>query len=287
MSTGHLPPPPPPSQPATHQPAPAASGVDLRSVLDTPRVPFWRLLLVELRKSYDTRAGFWLLAAIGILVALVEGFVFVLTLVYEESILFEDFAFIAGGITSLLLPVLAIMLVTGEWSQRSAMVTFALEPRRSRVIGAKFVAAMVYVVATLVAMLAIALVLTTVCELVQPDQTYWQFDLGEFLAFGLGQAITMTIGFAFACLLLNTPAAIVLFFLYWYLLPVVLGAIGMIREGVGDALEWINLQIAIGPLTEGTLDSGEEWGKLIVSAVVWIGLPLGLGLLRILRAEVK
>ena len=35
----------------------------------TRPIPFWRLVLVELRKSYDTRAGFWLLATIGIIVA--------------------------------------------------------------------------------------------------------------------------------------------------------------------------------------------------------------------------
>ncbi len=32
------------------------------------RTPFHRLVRVELRKSYDTRAGFWLLAVIGLVV---------------------------------------------------------------------------------------------------------------------------------------------------------------------------------------------------------------------------
>ena len=41
----------------------------------------------------------------------------------------------------ILLPVLGILLVTSEWSQRTAMVTFTLEPSRSRVIAAKFVVA--------------------------------------------------------------------------------------------------------------------------------------------------
>ena len=42
--------------------------------------------------------------------------------------------------TGLLLPVLGIMLVTGEWGQRTGMVTFTLEPSRSRVVLAKLVA---------------------------------------------------------------------------------------------------------------------------------------------------
>lgn len=250
-------------------------------------VPMWRLVLVELRKSWDTRAGLWLLIAIGILVGLVEGFVFVVTLVYESYTVFSDFAFIAGGITSLLLPVLAIMLVTGEWSQRSAMVTFTLEPRRSRVIIAKLTVAMLFVLATLVAMLLIALVLTTVCEVVQPEQTEWSFALSEFVGFAIGQVLTMAIGFAFASLLLNTPAAIVTFFLYWYLLPVVLFGIGSIKQGLGDALEWVNFQAALEPLGTWSVDTGEEWAKILTSGLLWIVLPLVLGITRILRAEVK
>ena len=37
----------------------------------TPRVPLTRLLAVELRKMVDTRAGKWLLAAIGLLTLIV------------------------------------------------------------------------------------------------------------------------------------------------------------------------------------------------------------------------
>ena len=52
--------------------------------------------------------------------------------------------------TSFLLPILAIMLVTSEWSQRTALVTFTLEPRRSRVVLAKLVVAQLFTVLTLV-----------------------------------------------------------------------------------------------------------------------------------------
>lgn len=268
-------------------PSMKGSAAPLLDVSGTEPIPFWRLILVEMRKSFDTRAGFWLLIAIAILVGLVEGFIFVVTLVQSSTVYFTDYAFIAGGLTSLLLPVLAIMLVTGEWSQRSAMVSFALEPRRSRVVLAKLAVSFLYVAATLVAMLVIALVLTGLCEVIQPDQTYWDFDTGLFLGFAIGQILTMTVGFAFAALLLNTPAAIVVFFLYWYLLPVILFAVGSIRESIGDALEWINFQAALGPLMDWDLSSAEDAAKLVVSATLWIILPLTAGLWRILRAEVK
>ena len=92
---------------------------------------------VELRKACDTRAGFWLLAAIVGLVVVVPGIALVITLVRTDPILLDDFVGIAAYMMSFLLPFLAIMLVTSEWCQRSALVTFTLEPRRSRVVLAK------------------------------------------------------------------------------------------------------------------------------------------------------
>ena len=44
-------------------------------------------------------------------------------------------------IMSLILPVLGILLVTSEWSQRTGLTTFALVPQRERVIVAKLIGA--------------------------------------------------------------------------------------------------------------------------------------------------
>ena len=97
----------------------------------------------------------------------------------------------------------------------------------------------------------------------------------------------MTIGFAFAALLLNTPSAIVLFFLYWYALPGVLALLSAIADWLSNLLDWVNFQSAFSPLLDGTISTGEEWGKIIVSGLLWIVLPLVAGIYRILRAEVK
>ncbi|GAB3863152.1 hypothetical protein GCM10028801_30100 [Nocardioides maradonensis] len=253
-------------------------------------VPFWRLVRVEFRKSYDTRAGMWLLITIGIIVALVESGVLIMQLVHPGVVYFTDFSMIAGGITSLLLPVLGILLVTSEWSQRSAMVSFALEPRRARIVLAKWLVAVIWVLVTLVAMFLIALVTTGISAAAQPDYTFWTgYSQGtpHIAEFMVMQVVTMTIGFAFASLLLNTPAALVLFFLYWYLLPVVLGAVGSISDGLSRAMDWINFQSAVQPFLDGTISTGEEWGKILLSGLIWIGVPLAFGIARILRAEVK
>lgn len=282
MMQPHLPPPPPPGPPSV-----ARAGLDLSG---TAPIPFWRQVRVEFRKSYDTRAGMWMLIAIGIVVSIVELFVLVVTLVQDSRVWFSDFAMIGFGVTSLLLPVLAIMLVTSEWSQRGAMVSFALEPRRVRVVLAKWVVAIVWVAVTMVAMVVVAAVLTTICSLVHPESTQWTGSSGDAPSFWLSavdQVLTMTIGFAFGALLLNTPAAIVLFFVYWYALPGVMALLGAIRPWIDHVLSWLNFRLAMSDVTDGDPFTHPEWGKVLTSALLWIVLPLGLGIWRILRAEVK
>ena len=45
-----------------------------RTARPTPaRIPMSRIVAVELRKSFDTRSGFWLMASIGILAVIATG----------------------------------------------------------------------------------------------------------------------------------------------------------------------------------------------------------------------
>ena len=169
----------------------STSGYAPMDISGTAAIPLHRLVLVELRKSIDTLASFWLLMSILILLVLVEGFVLVITLVYSESVSFDDFTAIAAGVTSLLLPVLGIMLVTSEWSQRTAMVTFSIEPRRLRVVLAKLLVGLLLTVATVVAAFAVGFLCTLICEIAQPDNTDWELDAAATVGFLLTQWIAM------------------------------------------------------------------------------------------------
>ena len=101
-------------------------------VSQTARVPFGRLVSVELRKMFDTRAGRWLLISIAASTALVLVIQLWVVLAQDLTVTFNDFAGGANIPMNILLPVLGVMSVTSEWSQRTAMVTFTLEPSRSR-----------------------------------------------------------------------------------------------------------------------------------------------------------
>lgn len=113
-------------------------------------IPFSRLVRVEWRKAYDTRGSMWLLISIAILVFLAELIATLTQGLNDLPMAWGDFSGIAAFVTSFLLPVLGITLVTQEWGQRTGMVTFALEPRRVRVVMAKWVVGVLLTVATVV-----------------------------------------------------------------------------------------------------------------------------------------
>ncbi len=259
-------------------------------VSGTPPIPFGTLVGVEFRKARDTRAGFWLLLAIGSLVAVAEV-VFLLVAITQgddTGISWATFAAVAAYITSFLLPVLGIMLVTTEWTQRSAMVTFALEARRSRVVLAKLLVGLLLTVATIV----FAMLVGALCNAVYAASggtTTWVDDdfRNGLVGFAITQAIAMVLGFSFAALLLNTAAAIVVYYAFSLVLPGLLALAGHYIGWFADLAPWLDFSQAQAPLRQVGAMTGEEWAHLVVSGLLWLGIPLALGLRRILRAEVK
>ena len=267
----------------------ATAAPSLGNTLDissTRPVSFWRLVRVELRKSYDTRAGMWLLLTIVLLTLAVEGIVLAVTTVQDEAMNFGDFVGAAAFVTSVLLPVLGIMLVTSEWGQRTAMVTFALEPRRPRVILAKLVTGLVLTLVTAAFAVTVGLVCNLLYAAIQGQSPSWEFGFNFLVGFLIIQSFAMLGGFALAALLLNTPAAIVVFFIYKWVLPGLFALGSALMGWFADLSPWIDFQAAQVPVMDLSVH-GDEWGHLIVSGLLWLGLPLAIGLRRVLRAEVK
>src|SRR5262249_17323898 len=89
-------------------------------------VSFPRLTWVELRKRVATRAGFWLQLGTAVLtLAVVTLFcLFAKT----EDLIFRDMFALATLPVTILLPIVGILLVSSEWSQRTALITFTLVP---------------------------------------------------------------------------------------------------------------------------------------------------------------
>jgi ABC-2 type transport system permease protein len=238
-----------------------------------PAVSFPRLTLVELRKMVDTRAGFWLQLTTAVLTLAVV----ILFCIFGETdeLIFRDMFALAILPASILLPIIGILLVSSEWSQRTALITFTLVPKRMRVMSAKIAAgivlgAIVLAIALVTAVIAIALV-----------GGAWTMGVTVFLQVCVLMVTGMLTGIAFGAAFLNSAVAVVLYFA----LPLVFGIAGAIpfMDSVAD---WLDVTRTTTPFTESVV-SGTEWARFWVSMAVWMVLPLAIGLYRIARGEVR
>ena len=84
---------------------------------------------------FDTRSGFWLLASI--VIAGVLATVATIAFAPDDQLTYYTFAKAIGFPMTVVLPIIAILAITGEWSQRTGLTTFTLVPHRRRVIAAK------------------------------------------------------------------------------------------------------------------------------------------------------
>jgi ABC-2 type transport system permease protein len=244
-----------------------------------PAPALLQLVRVELRKSADTRAGRWLLAAIAAAALLVAG----LQLLFDDGVdgSFGYFFTASQFPVGLLLPVLGILLVTSEWSQRTAMTTFALVPDRSRVLAAKVLAAAVLAVLGVVATVVVSAVATALTPAFTDLGSSWELSgaqLGQVL---LVQVISVLVGVAFGMLLLNSPLAIVLYFLLPTVVTILVNTVG----GLDWVRNWLDLSTTTVPMYEGLLE-GQGWAQVGTSVALWLLLPLVLGWLRIERSEI-
>ena len=244
------------------------------AVIARPGIP--RLAAVELRKSADTRAGFWLLLVIALLAAAIVT----LSLVFGEeadkalSVLVSD----AVQVISIVLPVLGILLVTSEWSQRTGLTTFALVPQRERIIVAKTMGATILTLGAVLACLVIASLANVIAG------GSWDLGLGELGRFTLFELITMLGGVAFGLAFMNSALAIVMYFV----IPIGWSILGETISALDKPADWLDLGRPMMTLADSTASmTGTDWAQLATASAVWVGLVLVIGLVRLRRIELK
>ncbi|MDN5854698.1 MAG: ABC transporter permease [Actinomycetia bacterium] len=246
------------------------------------RVPLTRLINVELRKSYDTLAGRWLLIAIAAITAVVL-LIFFLNADADERT-FQNFMGITGTPQAILLPVLGVLLITSEWSQRTALVTFTMSPSRSKVLISKVIAALMLGFAAVIVAVLFGSAFTAIGGSDDPWTSSGDIGLGTMIAhFGLFQIINVMWGIGFGLLLLNSAAAIVAFFA----VPIVISVLSNVWSAMDDIGPWIDLSMSSQYLFDPDGMTSTEWQHLLVGVLIWLGIPLVIGTIRLLRSEVK
>ncbi|HWH94443.1 MAG TPA: hypothetical protein VNT03_11335 [Baekduia sp.] len=236
-----------------------------------------QLTRVELRKTYDTRAGFWLLLS-AVLLALATALITVLT-GEDASHTFSNVFDNTTQAMNVLVPIVGILLVTSEWSQRTSLLTFTLVPQRGRVLVAKIAAS---VVLALLAF-ATALVVSALATALNPaaDQS-WSLGIGLLGQVALFTVISMLVGVALgAAILVSAPAIVASF-----VLPLAYTAITHLIDGLEGLAKWTDQGETFSKLTDHTL-SGREWEQVATTSLLWLALPLAIGAYRFLRGEIR
>jgi ABC-2 type transport system ATP-binding protein len=267
--------------PHPHHPGHPMSTATLSPIApdEAPQRPsLLRLTGVELRKMADTRAGAWLLVVTAVLAAgiVVIGVVAGSGRDRNLDTFLEATLFPLG----VLVPVLGILAVTAEWSQRTALNTFTLVPRRERVAAAKLLCVTWYGLLCLLVGVALAAAGNLAVVLLDRGNGSWTLEASRIGTAILFLVLSMVMGSAFGMLLMNTPLAIVLYFM----LPT-LWSLLLVLPALRRPAEWLDLNRGLELLAADAITTA-GWARLGTGAALWVLLPTVLGVARLLRREV-
>ena len=247
-------------------------------------IPFGRVLWVELTKMFNTRSGFWLMVSIAATATIATSAVILWA--PDSELTYDNFGAAIGFPMVVLLPVVAILSVTSEWSQRSGLTTFTLLPHRGRVIGAKMTVAVLVGVASIVVALGIGALGNIVGSSIAGVDTVWDISLNQALSIVFANVLQLLIGFMLGVLIRNSAGALVAYFVYNFVLSTLTMLLAQSQQWFADLQPWVDFNYAQGALFDGNL-TGEQWANLGVSGMLWLVVPLSIGLVLIRRSEVK
>jgi hypothetical protein len=258
------------------------SGPSTRPAPDS--IPFSRVMWVELTKMFDTRAGFWLMMSIGISAALATASVIVFAPTAEQT--YDNFGAAIGIPMVILLPIIAILSVTSEWSQRSGLTTFTLLPHRGRVIWAKMFVSIAIGALSMVLAFGIGAVGNLVGAAIAGVDPVWDISMDQALSIILANVLQLLIGFMLGVLIRNSAGALVAYFVYNFVLSTLTMLLALSQEWFRELQPWVDFNFAQGALFDGNLTS-EQWAQLGTAGAAWLVVPLVVGLMMVMRSEVK
>jgi len=255
-----------------------------RTVARTNTVPLRRIVAVELRKSFDTRAGLWLLASVGLASLLTTGAV--IAWGPEEDFTYSTFTTTIAFPMSVILPIIAVLAVTAEWTQRSGLTTFTIVPHRGRIMLGKAIGlALVAVPATALAF-AVGAGGNVVASWISGNNTVWDQDLVAVPYMLLSLILTLAMGLVCGTVIRNSAGAIVAYFVFSFVIPPLLGLLAMTQDWFHDVQPWVDLDYQLTALLRGSFDS-QQWSQLAATTSIWLILPAVAGLWTLVRSEVK
>ena len=247
-------------------------------------IPLSRIVATELRKMLDTRSGFWLMASIGILALLATAAVILFA--PDKELTYSSFVAAIGIPMTLVLPMIAILSVTGEWSQRSGLTTFTLVPHRGRVIAAKAISCVGVAVVAIPLAFGIGALGNVAGTAIAGVDPVWDLTVTNLQTIVLANVLSLLVGFMLGVVIRSSAGALVAYCVYQFLLPTLSLPLAASQNWFRDLQPWVDFDHAQGALFDGAL-TAQQWAHLGVTATIWLAIPLTVGLGSVTRAEVK
>ncbi len=237
--------------------------------------PFSTLSYVELRKTADTRSGKWILGLI--LVFSLVALIWVIAHP-EVPVSFHEYSDGVASTIVFIAPIIGLLAITSEWTQRTALTTFTLTPRRSRVLSAKYVAAITVCASTMAVGLLLSVAATAVGGIVHGHVSFSHMagDVrGDMIVITLQAAMAA----GFGSLAGQTPLALAAFLAA----PTAFASVS--NELLGGLSPWFDIFETYSRLWSN--QPFDQFAQTLTSIACWIVIPGVLGAYRTIRRDVK
>ena len=102
----------------------------------------------------------------------------------------------------------------------------------------------------------------------------------------IGDLIGRKRAFMLGLVIRSSTGAIVAYFILTFLLPTVFGLLASSQQWFRDLQPWVDFGFSQTRLYDES-PSGDQWGQLATSGVIWLVVPLVVGLVLTMRSEIK
>ena len=130
----------------------------------------------------------------------------------NAELTYSTFVSAIGFPMAVLLPLVAILSVTSEWSQRSGLTTFTLIPHRHRIITAKSISSVIVGVVSVLLAFAIGALGNLLNAALTSAPLVWDVSQTDFWYFLSGSVLGLLIGFMLGILIRASSGAIAAYF---------------------------------------------------------------------------
>jgi len=234
------------------------------------------LLRVELRKLVDTHSGKAILG-IGIAIPLAA----LVWMLFQGSDLIVSWRTYSQfrPVLGLTIPLIGLFAMTAEWTQRTALTTFTLSPRRGRVLATKFVAAYGLSMAVLAVVVGMTVGAVAFGGLITGQTPSYEFIGTDLRGLAIMTSLQVIMAAGFGALAAQTAAAVGGFLVA----PTLWSVAGPLLFGANA--QWFDVFAAYDQLSSDAPLTNLP--QTITAIAIWVVLPTTIGVARSLRREVK